>query len=146
MKKFSIIAVLALAIGASASGFTGGNAPASQGGFLGGHSGVEIDKGRVNADILAGRFLNHIKKFCDFDIINIFGGDKDNAIPNKCVIELCVTDVDLFIKTAEEYLNIIKAEISDRENGFTFSFDMGEKASFKVLSDEIKKKLTSTSR
>ena len=110
-------------------------------GLKGGHSGVEINNNRVNADTLAGRFLNHIKKFCDFDIINIFGGDKDNAIPNKCVIELCVTDVDLFIQSAEKYLNIIKAEISDRESGFSFSFDMGENASYKVLSDEIKNKL-----
>ena len=110
-------------------------------GLKGGHSGVEINNNRVNADTLAGRFLNHIKQIVDFDIINIYGGDKDNAIPNKCVIELCVADVDLFIRNAEDYLNIIKAEISDRESGFTFSFDMGENASYKVLSDEIKNKL-----
>ena len=87
-------------------------------GLKGGHSGVEINNNRVNADTLAGRFLNHIKKSSDFDIININGGDKDNAIPNKCVIELCVDDVDSFINNAEEYLNIIKSEIADRESGF----------------------------
>ncbi len=110
-------------------------------GLKGGHSGVEINNNRVNADTLAGRFLNHVKKFCDFDIININGGDKDNAIPNKCVIELCVDDIDWFVKAAEEYLNVIKAEISDRENGFTFTFDKGEKASYKVLTDDMKEKL-----
>ena len=110
-------------------------------GLKGGHSGVEINNNRVNADTLAGRFLNHIKQTIDFDIISINGGDKDNAIPNKCVIELCVNDVDLFIKNAEEYLNIIKTEIADRESGFAFTFDKGEKASHKVLSDEIKNKL-----
>ena len=110
-------------------------------GLKGGHSGVEINNNRVNADTLSGRFLNHIKQTIDFDIISINGGDKDNAIPNRCVIELCVCDVDLFIKNAEEYLNVIKAEISDRESGFTFTFDMGENASYKVLSDEIKNKL-----
>lgn len=110
-------------------------------GLKGGHSGVEINNNRVNADTLAGRFLNHIKQSIDFDIINIYGGDKDNAIPNKCTIELCVDDVDLFINNAEKYLNIIKTEISDRESGFTFTCDSGEKASYKVLSDEIKEKL-----
>lgn len=110
-------------------------------GLKGGHSGVEINNNRVNADTLAGRFLNHLKQSCDFDIININGGDKDNAIPNKCTIELCVDDADLFIKNAEEYLNIIKTEISDRESSFTFNFDKSEKASYKVLSDEIKNKL-----
>lgn len=113
-------------------------------GLKGGHSGVEINNNRVNADILAGRFLNHIKKSCGFDIINIFGGDKDNAIPNKCTIELCVTDVDSFIKSAEEYLNIIKAEISDREVSFDFTFDKGEQASYKVLREEIKNNLIFT--
>lgn len=110
-------------------------------GLKGGHSGVEINNNRVNADTLAGRFLNHIKQDVDFDIININGGDKDNAIPNKCIIELCVDDVDLFIGTAEDYLNIIKTEIADRESGFTFSFDKGENASYKVLCDDVKKKL-----
>lgn len=110
-------------------------------GLKGGHSGVEINNNRVNADTLAGRFLNHIKSICDFDIINIGGGDKDNAIPNKCVIELCVADADLLIEKATEYLDIIKAEIADRESSFTFTFDKGESASYKVLSDEIKNKL-----
>ena len=49
MRKISIIAVLALAIGASASGFTGGNAPANQGGFLGGHSGANSVKAALDA-------------------------------------------------------------------------------------------------
>lgn len=110
-------------------------------GFKGGHSGVEINNNRVNADTLAGRFLNHIKQTVDFGIINIKGGDKDNAIPNKCTIELCVDDVDLFIDSSKEYLDIIKSEIADKENGFTFSVDKGEKASYKVLSDDIKDKL-----
>ena len=107
-------------------------------GLKGGHSGVEINNNRVNADTLAGRFLNHIKKSCEFDIININGGNKDNAIPNKCAIELCVGDADSFIKTAENYLDIIKSEIADRESGFVFTFDKGETASYKVLSADIK--------
>ena len=110
-------------------------------GLKGGHSGVEINNNRVNADTLAGRFLNHLKSTVNFDIINISGGDKDNAIPNKCIIELCVENADLFIKNAEEYLNVIKVEIADRESDFNFTFDKGENASFKVLSDEIKNKL-----
>lgn len=110
-------------------------------GLKGGHSGVEINNNRVNANTLAGRFLNHIKSICDFDMINIGGGDKDNAIPNKCVIELCVADADSFLAKAEDYLNIIKSEISDRENGFAFTLEKGEAAAFKVLSEEIKNKL-----
>lgn len=110
-------------------------------GLKGGHSGVEINNNRVNADILAGRFLNHLKNSCGFDIIGIGGGDKDNAIPNKCVIRLCVEAPELFIEKATEYLNVIKTEISDREDGFSFIIEKGDEASFKVLTDNIRNQL-----
>lgn len=83
-------------------------------GLLGGHSGVEIHKGRANADILAGRFLNALKGL-DFGIISINGGDKSNAIPNFCCIELCVKEPENFEKPAYEVLREIEKEISDRE-------------------------------
>lgn len=60
-------------------------------GLIGGHSGVEIDKGRLNSNIMMGKFLNslHIK----YNVVNINGGLKDNAIPRstECVI---VADTD----------------------------------------------------
>lgn len=84
-------------------------------GLLGGHSGVEIHKGRANADILAGRFLNAIKGL-DFGIISINGGDKSNAIPNSCCIELCVKDIDAFEKITTPVIEEIKEELSDRES------------------------------
>ncbi len=46
-------------------------------GLKGGHSGVEIDKGRYNANIMLGRFLNTLEKV---SIARIGGGTKDNAI------------------------------------------------------------------
>ena len=49
-------------------------------GLKGGHSGVDIDKGRINANILAGRILHYAKKTA-FHIVNINGGTKGNAIP-----------------------------------------------------------------
>ena len=110
-------------------------------GLNGGHSGIEINNHRVNADTLAGRILNHLKSNCDFDIISINGGDKDNAIPNKCTIELCSDNADLFIEKATEYLNIIKEEIADREGGFCFDFVKGKAGSYNVLTEEIKKDL-----
>ena len=44
-------------------------------GLQGGHSGVEIDSGRVNADILMGRILNYAVGVANFDIISVNGGD-----------------------------------------------------------------------
>lgn len=54
-------------------------------GLQGGHSGVEIDKGRLNANVVMGQFLNTLDAY---RIIRIDGGQKDNAIPCKttCVL------------------------------------------------------------
>lgn len=110
-------------------------------GLKGGHSGVEIDKGRVNADILAGRFLNHMSDIADFDIISINGGDKGNAIPNLCRMELCVNDTDTFVKNAEMYCDIIKKEICEREKNFETIITVNEKAEYNVLNPEFCEKI-----
>ena len=55
-------------------------------GLKGGHSGVEIDKGRINADILLGHFLKKLPQ--EAYVVSLFGGTKDNAIPARaeCVL------------------------------------------------------------
>ena len=50
-------------------------------GFKGGHSGVEIDKGRVNANKALVEVLSGIG---DVSIKDIRGGNADNAIPREC--------------------------------------------------------------
>jgi len=54
-------------------------------GLKGGHSGIKINKGRANSNVLMGRVLYELKKVCNIRIASIFGGDKDNAIPVKTV-------------------------------------------------------------
>ena len=110
-------------------------------GLLGGHSGVEIDKNRVNADILAGRLLNKINSAVDFDIISLEGGDKGNAIPNKCIIKLCTNDNKKLIEEATAYLDIIKKEIADREPDFNYNIQVQENVECSVTEAEIKNKL-----
>jgi dipeptidase D len=107
-------------------------------GLKGGHSGVEIDKKRVNANILAGRFLNYMKSRCDFDIISICGGDKSNAIANACTIRLCSTKADEFVSLSHEYLNVIKNEISARERRFNPLVTLGAQNEFKIISSQNK--------
>ena len=86
-------------------------------GLKGGHSGVEIHKGRVNADILAGRIVNRLKAVCDFSLIAINGGDKSNVITNQCSIEFCTKTPEILVSEAEKYLALISAEIKERESG-----------------------------
>ncbi len=104
-------------------------------GLKGGHSGIEIDKGRVNANILAGRVLNHLKTF-DFNLISIDGGNKTNAITNLCKIRLCVKNKDSFIKNIAEYSEVIKNELSIREPDFIFEINTLKDGTFETLNKE----------
>ena len=110
-------------------------------GLKGGHSGVEIDKGRVNANMLAGRVLNYLNKNTDFDLISINGGDKGNAITNLCIIEILASDSAKFSEKAKEYLQIIKAEISAREPDFDFVIECNANCEREVITKEIKDNL-----
>ena len=105
-------------------------------GLKGGHSGIEIDKNRVNANILAGRVLHHLNKDADFDIISINGGDKSNAITNRCEIKLCCNNIDSLQKSAKDYLSLIKTEISAKEPGFSYSVELGKKSEYSVISNK----------
>jgi dipeptidase D len=104
-------------------------------GLKGGHSGIEIDKGRVNANILAGRVLNHLKT-TDFNLLSINGGDKTNAITNLCKIRVCVKNKDAFITSAKEYLDIVKSEIMAREADFCYEINSLENGNFEAINKE----------
>lgn len=106
-------------------------------GLKGGHSGVEIDKGRINADILAGRILNHLSFENDYEIISINGGDKGNAITNRCEVEILVDEN--IKKSIESYLDEIKSEISDREEHFDWEIDVTDGEFEVIASPETKK-------
>ncbi len=72
-------------------------------GLKGGHSGVEIDKGRANSNTLMGRTLYSLKKKFPYHIVSVEGGLKDNAIP------LTTTAVIVFEGKAD--LNAVKAHL-----------------------------------
>lgn len=73
-------------------------------GLKGGHSGLEIDQQRANAIKILGRILQEIKKSGDYNIANIAGGLKSNAIARE-------TKATITADTA--VLNKIKASIED---------------------------------
>lgn len=61
-------------------------------GLRGGHSGVEIDKGRGNACQLLGRALYRLEQTCSYRLIDVDGGLKDNAIPRQATARLVLND------------------------------------------------------
>ncbi|MCR5624060.1 MAG: aminoacyl-histidine dipeptidase [Lachnospiraceae bacterium] len=84
-------------------------------GLKGGHSGVEIDKGRANACILLGRILYELSEIVNFALVNIGGGLKDNAIPREAFADICVglpEDANIAIRTdVKSTLKIIEKEV-----------------------------------
>ncbi len=60
-------------------------------GLKGGHSGVDIDKGRINANYLGAYILS---KLSNVKLISFIGGTKTNAIPNNCEMVFSTDDVD----------------------------------------------------
>lgn len=61
-------------------------------GLFGGHSGVDIDKHRINANYLAANILSNIN---DVKIISFNGGNKDNAIANNAEVIFSSSKKDL---------------------------------------------------
>ncbi len=110
-------------------------------GLRGGHSGICINEKRVNANILAGRFLKTLESCAEFYIVSINGGDKANAIPLLCEISMCVSDAQGFKNKAEDILCALANEISSREPDFAFDISVGEKGEYNVFDDESKKAL-----
>lgn len=62
-------------------------------GLTGGHSGVEIHKGRANSSLLMGRLLSDID--VPYRIAALSGGLKDNAIPRETTATLLLADKHL---------------------------------------------------
>ncbi len=64
-------------------------------GLAGGHSGVEIDKGRANANKVMGQFLSDIKQLMPLCLTGLEGGSKDNAIPRSCTATLVAMGMEI---------------------------------------------------
>ncbi|OGO77537.1 MAG: aminoacyl-histidine dipeptidase [Clostridiales bacterium GWB2_37_7] len=72
------------------------------GGLKGGHSGMEINKQRGNANKLMGRLLNDIKGEMEIFLNEINGGVKSNAIPRE---------VDVVAQISRENLSKLEAKM-----------------------------------
>lgn len=78
-------------------------------GLVGGHSGVEINKGRANADKLLGRLLYRAAQECEIRLVSVGGGLKDNAIPCRAAAVMCTRDAAAVERVCEE----LGAELAD---------------------------------
>ena len=98
-------------------------------GLNGGHSGMEIDKGRGNANLLLGRLLHNITKRMPFSLKYIGGGLTDTAIPREAKAEIIIDPeyVDTLEGVVEKYSRIICDEFEGiEENMMIYAENRGE--------------------
>ena len=110
------------------------------GGLTGGHSGVEIDKGRATANQLLGRALDELDKELPYALIGVAGGLKDNAIPREAAAHL-VTAADAVERVrafAGKYQEIFAAEYRTAEPALFLTVEAGEAGEAPAMSDDVK--------
>lgn len=111
-------------------------------GLRGGHSGLEINQGRGNANKLIFRLLHDIMEACDMHIAEVEGGNMRNAIPREAHAVITVPaekEADI-IKMVAEYEALYNHEFDGVENGITIKAskaDMPEK----VMAADAQQKL-----
>lgn len=79
----------------------------------GGHSGMEINKGRGNANKIMGRFLMDLRSVIDFKINSISGGAKNNAIPRDAdaILSFRENDKGIVIEKVAQWNSILIDEL-----------------------------------
>lgn len=86
-------------------------------GLLGGHSGIDINKHRTNANILLGRLLQHICRVSEIYVSSIDGGKKTNVIPQQAECIICSKNINEaeIEKSVKGFNDIIRREIAHLE-------------------------------
>lgn len=111
-------------------------------GLQGGHSGVDIDKGRASATQLMGRLLYKAGKEFALCLCSMSGGTFTNVIPLYCeaVVALENDKVEAFKELCREYEEMFRFEYASVETGLEMScekVDAPAKMASEVRSAEI---------
>lgn len=107
-------------------------------GLNGGHSGVEINKGRANANILMGRILIELAKNVTYHLASFEGGSKDNAIPreSKAVICLAEKEIDAAKRTLEKIQKNLSNEYAVTDKKIKISMNQTDVTETAQMLDE----------
>ncbi len=103
----------------------------------GGHSGVEIDKGRANANILMGRLLFRLQNELPLGIAEYCGGSRVNAIASHAEAEILIeksrlTECEEHIKQMEA---IFRKEYHASDPDISVNLKLSESGCFSVLDE-----------
>jgi dipeptidase D len=105
-------------------------------GLKGGHSGMEINKGRGNSNKLMGRILAGLAALVDFRLGEVNGGSKHNAIPREAdaVILVKPEDKATVIAKVAECEEVFKNELRTPDPDLRVELEVLSEGPSKVLS------------
>ena len=112
-------------------------------GLKGGHSGMDIIKERGNSNKILGRVLKGLLKEVSFNIVNLNGGSKNNAIPREAeaVITINSSDESTVIDVIKKWNDIIGNELRTQDSGLKIeALSINDKEE-KEFTDESTKKV-----
>ena len=112
-------------------------------GLKGGHSGMDIIKERGNSNKILGRVLKGLLKEVSFNIVNLNGGSKNNAIPREAeaVITINSSDEKTVIDVIRNWNDIIGNELRTQDSGLKIeALSINDKEE-KEFTDESTKKV-----
>lgn len=112
-------------------------------GLKGGHSGINIIEERGNAIKILGRLLAELSNDMSFEIQNISGGSKDNAIPREAFADIAVSpqkieNLNLF---AAKWKSILDSELRNKDNSIDITFEKMDTDKVTVYNEDTKKKV-----
>lgn len=111
-------------------------------GLTGGHSGMDIHKGRGNANKLMNRLLYALSKDLQIEVASIDGGSLRNAIPRESVAFITISDAnkEALKKYVQEFETTIRAEYCTTDPKLSVIIEESEMPS-NVLDKEFQYKL-----
>ncbi|MDR2751651.1 MAG: aminoacyl-histidine dipeptidase [Clostridiales bacterium] len=113
-------------------------------GLKGGHSGVDINKGRGNSNQLLGRVLRALVKEGAW-IQSVSGGSKENALPreSEAVIAFAREQFDLMARVVFEHDTVFKKELRATDPGVALELAPAEILERSALGEECANKAIS---
>jgi dipeptidase D len=114
-------------------------------GLKGGHSGLEIDKGRGNAIKIMNRVLLALHAF-GARISSVDGGNKHNAIPRECeaIVMAPRNSMDRVKQTVSQFNSVMKAEFATVEPDLVVSLTEMRRKKARVLNREMQRNILAT--
>ena len=97
-------------------------------GLTGGHSGMDIHKGRANANKLMNRLLYIISQTVNIQLHSVDGGSLRNAIPRESAAIVVIPDgqIELFSLLLKQFTELITEEFQTVEPGLELTCDETE--------------------